>query len=184
MKDFRIMKRVQYFFRCYFNQAFDYDALDWLIDNYKTSDSEESTQTLISELHQLIQTNNYELAAKIMLEYGGRDFNSLEKTEKFIKYIYNRFLEIPTDVKAEDFYKKVKCVFCPICTPKIVVDRFSLIKKATVIGKDLQIFICKYCKVMWPTEDIRADNSTDYKKFMRTLGLKGTWKELCDVDDL
>ena len=62
--------------------------------------------------------------------------------------------------------------------------KFSLIEKATVIGKDLQIYICKPCKLVWLTEDIRTDNAQDYKKFMKSIGLKGLWKELEDVDIL
>ena len=59
-----------------------------------------------------------------------------------------------------------------------------MIEKATVIGKELQIYICRPCKLVWLTEDIKVDNAQDYKKFMRMLGFKGLWKELKDVDYL
>ena len=97
-----------------------------------------------------------------------------------------KIIEVPEKfIKPEDFYKDCKVVFCPVCTPDVENGiKFSLIEKATVIGKDLQIYICKPCKLVWLTEDIRADNAQDYKKFMRSLGLKGLWKELNDVDTL
>jgi hypothetical protein len=77
-------------------------------------------------------------------------------------------------------------VFCPVCCPdpEKIKTRYSLIEKATVIGKNVQIYICKPCKLAWLTEEIRADNAQNYKKFMKTLGLKGLWKELTDVDIL
>ena len=53
-----------------------------------------------------------------------------------------------------------------------------------MIGKDLQIYICKPCKLVWLIENIQADNAQDYKKFMKNLGLKGLWKELSDIDTL
>ncbi len=99
--------------------------------------------------------------------------------------LYNRFTGKSTSVVANDFEKKLKGVFCPVCCPNPkIAKKFSLIEKAMIIGKNMQIFICKPCGLVWLTEDIRADNAKYYKKFMKTLGLKGLWKELSNVDTL
>jgi hypothetical protein len=177
------MEKIKYFFECYFNQAWDYYDLNYLIKNYKSRENQLSVHSLINELHQIITTNNYELVATIIDKHGGRIFDDMADMEKFIKYIYDRFLNIPTTVKAEDFYSKL--TFCPRCnTEPYDDDSDNLVEKATVIGKNVEIYICKFCKIMWPTKDIRVDNAQDYKKFMQLLGLKGTWKELYDVDFL
>jgi hypothetical protein len=99
--------------------------------------------------------------------------------------MYNRLIGKPVTLNTEGFYKNCKVAFCPVCCPDPeVATTFSLIDKATIIDINIQIYICKPCKLVWLTEDIRADNAQDYKKFMRTLGLKGLWKELCNVDTL
>lgn len=176
------MEILKKFLKCYFPQTFGFDDLDRIIQDFKGHPSEIQ---LISELHQIIQTKSYALAARIIDEYGDRKLDNLEETEKFIKFLYDRFIDKPTDVKAEDFSGKAKIVLCPVCCPnseKIKV--INLIEKATIIGKEMQIYICRPCKLVWLTEDIRADNAQDYKKFMKTLGLRGLWKELSDVDIL
>ena len=96
-----------------------------------------------------------------------------------------RFITIYFAVKliGQDFIKIFKGVYCPVCTPDIEkATKFSLIEKATIIQNNQEIFICKPCKLVWLSEDIAKANAQDYKKFMRTLGLKGLWKELKDVD--
>lgn len=178
------MNRMKYFFQCYFNQVCDFDQLDPLIKEYREIEFPMHTENFIKELHGIIQTKNYELAAKFMSKYGARNFRDLEKTEKFIKYIYNKFLDLPTDVKADDFSNKYPCIFCPVCTPGEIVDKFSVLGLHEIIGKDIQIYLCKPCKLMWPADpdNISADNAQDYKKYMRSLKLKGTWKELHNID--
>lgn len=178
------MNRLKYFLECcfHFNESFDY--LDQLIKEFRKTESDLCQALFIKELQDFIHTGNYRAASQIIKKYGRRTFN-LEKTEKFIKFLYDRLIDRPTDVKPEDFQKKFKGVFCPVCCPKPkIAIKFSLIEKATVISKDLQIYICKPCKLVWLTEDVRSDNAQDYKKFMRSLGLKGLWKELKDVDIL
>ncbi len=175
------MEMLKKFFRCYFHQGVYFDELDRIIHDFKGHPSEFQ---LITELHQIIQTNNYVLAGKIIKKYGGRTLD-LEKTEKLINFLYDRFTDKPTVVTSEDFKRKCQVVLCPICcpdqeNPKMII----LIQKAKIIGKDMQIFACKNCKHVWLTEDIRIDNAQDYKKFMKSLGLKGLWKELSDVDIL
>lgn len=177
------MEMLKYFLTCYFHFNAGFDDLDYLIQDFK-KEVESQQLKFIRELHHIIQIKNYTLASQIIKKYGHKTFD-LEKTEKFIKFLYDRLIDRPTDVKPKDFQKKCKVVFCPVCTPDPeVVTVFGLIEKATVIGKDLQIYICKPCKLVWLTEDIRADNAQDYKKFMKSLGLKGLWKELKDVDYL
>ena len=121
---------------------------------------------------------------KIIKKYGQRTFNT-EKTKKFINFLYDRFLNQPTKVNPQDFQKKFKGIFCPTCCPNPkIATQLSLIKNATIIKNNLQIYICKPCKLVWLTENIQADDAQDYKKFMKTFGLKGLWKELKNVDYL
>jgi len=161
----------------------DYADLDRIIELFKT-EKKNIQKKLMVELATIIQTNNYKKGQIYARQYGERRI-SLEKTRILIKFLYDRIIDNPTDVKATDFIKDCKVVFCPGCCPDPEkTKKFSLIEKATVIGKDVQIFICKPCKLVWLSEDIRAENAQDYKKFMKKLGLKGLWKELCDVDVL
>lgn len=178
------MKTLKYFFECYFNQSFGFEDLDKRILDFKREVCSIREQ-LISDLDEIIQTNKYAFASRIISKYGDRTFDEKE-TEKFIKYLYYQFLDKPTTVKAADFKKKYKIIFCPICTPYPKIATIPiLIDKATVIDKNIQIYICKHCKLIWLDEnDIRSDNAFDYKKFMKANGLKGQWKELKDIDVL
>ncbi len=177
------MEMIKYFFKAYFNQSFGFDELDGLIEEFKSDERMETLHKLIVELHQIIQTKSYVYAAKIINKCG---FSmDLSQTEQLIKYIYNKLTDQPATINRSDFVKDCKVIFCPVCTPDPEkAKKFSLIENATVIGKDVQIFICKPCKLVWLSEDIRVENAQDYKKFMKKLGLKGLWKELCDVDVL
>jgi len=176
------MEMLKYFLDCYFHFNAGFDDLDDLIQDFK---KEIDTQQLkfIRELYHIIQTKNYTLASHILKKYGSRNLDDLKEVEKFINFLYDRLIDQPTEVKPEDFQKKFKGVFCPVCTPDPeAVTTFSLIEKATIIKNGLPIYICKPCKLVWLTEDIRADNAQDYKKYMKTLGLKGLWKELENID--
>jgi len=177
------MKMLQYFFTCYFHLNEDFNNLDNLIQDFK-EEVESQQLKFIRELYYIIQMKNYDLASKCIKKYGYKTLNE-ETTKKFINFLYDRLIDRPTEVKAEDFQKKFKGVFCPTCCPNPkIATQLSLIEKATIIGNDLHIYICKPCKLVWLTEDIRADNAQDYKKFMKTLKLKGLWKELKDIDYL
>jgi len=178
------MEKLKNFFQCYFNQSADFDDLDKIIEDLKKPGEQAYRFQLITELHQIIQTKSYAYAANIIDKYGDRTPN-LSQTEQLLKYIYNKLTDQPATINRSDFVKDCKVVFCPVCTPDPEkTKKFSLIEKATVIGKDIQIYICKPCKLVWLTEDILADNAQDYKKLMKRLGLKGLWKELCDIDIL
>lgn len=178
------MEMLKYFFECPFNQGESFDDLDKIIQDYKTQETAECQLKFITELHQIIQTKSYALAAKIMKKYGQRILD-IEKAGKLINFLYDRFIDRPTTVKATDFKRNVKVVFCPICCPDLKKAQPSnLIDKATITEKNRQIYICKPCKLVWLTEDIRADNAHDYKKFMKSIGLKGFWNELSNVDIL
>ncbi len=175
------MEMLKKFFRCYFTQSEGFEDLERIIQDFKGHPSEHQ---LIADLHQIMRTKNYELASQIIDKYGDRIL-SLEKTEKLINFLYDRFIDRPTNVKAEDFAKKIKGIFCPVCCPNPkTATFFSLIEKATIKATGVQIYICKPCKLAWLTEDIRTDNAQDYKKLMKSLGLKGLWKELSNVDVL
>ena len=178
------MEILKNFFECYFNQSFYFDDLDKIIQDLNNPGDEAYRLQLITELHQIIQTQSYDLASRLMKKYAGKILN-LELTEKVIKFMYNRLMGQPAFLDRKDFVKDYKVVFCPVCCPNPETAKtFSLIEKATVAGKKLQVYICKSCWLVWLTEDIRADNAQDYKKFMKKLGLKGQWDELCDIDTL
>jgi hypothetical protein len=120
-----------------------------------------------------------------MEKYGNRELDNLDEVKKIINFLYDKLIDKPTKVKAEDFRKIFKGIFCPVCCPhpeKTIP--LSLIEKATVIANNLEIYICKPCKLVWLTEDIKTNNAHNYKKFMRTLKLKGLWKELKNIDYL
>lgn len=178
------MKTLKNFFECYFHQNEGYDSLDEIVENLKKTEDDIYRLQLITDLNLIIQTKGYRLASKIIDEYGGRILD-LDKTEKIINFLYDRLTGKPSKIKPEDFKKKVKVVLCPFCcpdqeNPKMII----LIQKANIIEKNIQIYICKDCKHVWLTDDIRIDNAQDYKQYMKTLGLKGLWNELSDVDIL
>lgn len=177
------MDKLKHFFECYFHFNEGFDDLDRLIQDFKKEIESEQLK-FIKELHSIIEMNNYVMASQIIKKYGHRTFD-IEKTKKFIKFLYDRLIDQSTDTKPQDFKKNCKVIFCPICTPDPEVTiKFSLIEKATVIEKNLQIYICRPCKLIWLTENIQTDNAQDYKKFMKTLGLKGLLKELKNIDYL
>ena len=147
------MDFLKNFFECYFHQNESFDGLNWIIQHLKKPEEEIYRLQLINELYQIIQSSNYVLAAKIIKKYGGRTLD-LEKTEKLIKFLYDRFTDRPTDAKPEDFKRKVKVIFCPVCCPEPNLTS-SMIQKATIITNEEQIYICKPCKLVWLTEDIR-----------------------------
>ena len=175
------MNGLKYFLENYFDVNENFDCLDHLIQEFKRIESNLCKTLFIKELNDFIQTKNYFTALRIIKKYGHRIFNA-EETEQFINFLYDRLLDMHTNIKQEDFEKKYKSVLCPVCTPDPkAVEIFGLIEKAIVINKDFQIYICRPCKLVWLTKDIRSDNAQDYKKFMRTLGLKESWKELTDI---
>jgi formate dehydrogenase maturation protein FdhE len=69
-------------------------------------------------------------------------------------------------------------IFCPFC------DGQGLIDKASIVGKGTPIYICEECDTMWKTIEIREDNCENFKKFMQSIGLKGKWSELTNVERL
>lgn len=69
-------------------------------------------------------------------------------------------------------------IFCPFCAGQGLID------KASVTGKDIQIYICEECDTMWKTSDIREDNCENFIKFMKSIGLKGRWEELTNIERL
>lgn len=175
------MEYIKNFFECYFNQSAYTEELDSLLHNLKKSEHEEYRFKLITELHLIIQTKSYKLASKIARKYGGRIWD-IETTEEILKYIYDRLIDRPATLNLNP-PPKCKIVYCPTCTPDIEsATTYSLINKATITAKNVEIYFCKPCKLVWTTEDIRADNAQDYKEFMKSLGLKGFWNELHDVD--
>jgi len=114
------------------------------------------------------------------------EFDDLAQTEKFINYLYDKLLDKHTDVKATDFIKQYKVIDCPICTqdPKLT-ELPKIIYKATLVGEDIEIYLCKLCENGWlDADNIRIDNAVRYKDLIKAHGLRGWWKELKDVDFL
>lgn len=171
--------------QCYFCQTFGFDDLDERINDFK-SEAEVIQKELIKEIETVIEKKNYSFLSEFMKKHCDMEFDDLSELEKFINYLYNRLLDRPTKVKATDFIKKYKVVFCPICTqdPKLA-QLPKIIYKATIIGKNIEIYLCKLCETGWLDEnDIRINNGRNYKELMRANDLKGWWKELKDVDFL
>ncbi len=181
----KFKNRLKYFMECYFCQTFDFNELDDLIMEFKRIENDLCKELFVQELGHFIDTENYVKAARIIKRYGDRIFD-LEKTKEFINYLYDKLRDRPTDVKATDFIKKCRVILCSVCTPDPeMVMEFGIIDKATIIANNIQIYICKPCKLVWlDGNDIRADNTIDYKKFMEANELKGFWSELKDIDVL
>ncbi len=182
-----ILEVFKNFFECCFHQNESFDFLDQIINDIKHPNDYDYRIKLITDLYYIIQTKNYKLAAKIMWKHGGRDFQDLEKMEKFIKYLYDKFTDRPTDVVASDFMKKIRCVFCPFCTPDSEADGayLCLIYKATIIENNQQIYLCKRCRSMWLSDsDLSPQAAKSYKLYMKELGLPNVLKELRDIDFL
>ena len=99
------MKMFQYFFECYFTEVCGFEELDELIAWVKGFESKISQIQFISELEKIIANDSYGKASRIIEKYGGRIFN-LEETKALTIYIYNKMLNIPTNVKANDFAGK------------------------------------------------------------------------------
>jgi len=178
------MDKLKYFLTCYFHLNEDFDSLDNLIKEFKKLENDKNQSLFIQELYNIIQTKNYQLASKIIEEYGYKLLN-LEQTKRVIIYIYNQLLNLPAFLNTKDFYKDCQIVFCPICTPDPEsATTLNLIEKAIIKKNGLQIYICKPCKLVWLTENIQTNNAQDYKNFMKTFGLKGLWKELKNIDYL
>lgn len=74
--------------------------------------------------------------------------------------------------------KIMSSVYCPFC------DGQGLVNKAKVIDKNIKIYICEECDTMWRNPEIREDNCENFRKFMNSIGLKGLWEELTDVERL
>ena len=176
------MKVFKSFFECFFNQTFYFDDLDKILKNIKQIEYDDYRLQFITELHAIIQTKNYKLASKIIKKYGSKILN-IEETERVLSYIYDILLDKNVILDTTGFYRNCKAIFCPLCCPDPEkIKTFSLIEKATIIENNQQIYICKPCKAVWASEDIRADNAQNYKTFMKSIGLKGFWIELRDID--
>ena len=178
------MKKLKYFLDCYFHFNADFTELDELIEDFK-KESSSSQLEFIYELREIIDTKNYAKAARIIKRYGERTFD-LRVTKKFINYLYDKLLDKPTTVKATDLIEPYKIVFCPICTQDPKLEKLlTIIYKATIVGKDIEIYLCKTCETGWLDEDnIQSNNGHNYRELMKANGLRGWWKELKDVDFL
>ncbi len=97
------MEMMKYFFECCFNVSEDYRDLNFVIERFK-KEKAITQEKLIQELRFIIETSHYEKAQKYIEEYGLREM-SLSKTKVFIKFLYDKLCDIPTNVTPNDFYK-------------------------------------------------------------------------------
>lgn len=74
--------------------------------------------------------------------------------------------------------RNLKMVFCPFC------DGQGLIDRATIQGTNIDIYICNECDTMWKTAKISENNCENFKEFMNSLGFRGLWEELTNVQRL
>jgi len=180
------MKILKYFLQGYFNQSMSFDDLDMLIHKFRMKEKNTLFLELIDELDSIIKSKNYNKVFLAMKKDRDLILDNPLEAEKFINYLYDKFLNRPTKLRAQDFVKEYKIIFCPVCTPdpkRTILP--ILIDKAIVMANNIQIYVCKPCKLVWLDEnDIRADNAMDYKKFMKANGLKGFWNELKDIEVL
>ncbi len=93
------------FFKGIFCQTFGFDELEDILQDYKNPDWEHDRLGLVTDLLTIIHTKSYKEACKIMAKEGSKSFD-VEQGEKFIKFLHDRLLEIPTEVKATDFSGK------------------------------------------------------------------------------
>ncbi len=182
-----MLETLKGFFETSFNGYECFDCLDHIIHFFKKDEYYDYRTLIITDLYHIIQTKNYKLADKIIRKYGERKFDNLDEVERFIKYLYDKFTDRPTDVVASDFMKKIRCVFCPFCTPDSEADGayLCLIYKATIIENNQQIYLCKRCRSMWLSDsDLSPQAAKSYKLYMKELGLPNVLKELRDIDFL
>ena len=180
------MEMLEYFFTCSFSYNSSYEELDDAIKKFKKNKTSAHHLRFITELHHIIQTKNYASASKIIEKTGAWSFkNHLERFEKLLNYIYDCLLDRPTTVKGVDFLTDFKLIPCPSCCPDIEkedLERIIVIEKATITKNNMLVYVCKPCSIIWLTEDISLDKAHDFKKYMKSIGLHGWWKELHDRD--
>ena len=178
------MKMLRHFFLCYLNYSTSYDQLDDIIKDFKNSEESVDYLQFVTELHHIIQTKNYAFANKIIERTETRSFKkNLKRLEKLLNYIYDCLLDRPTTVKGIDFISDLKYISCPSCSPEDGKESaYRIIEKATITKNDMIVYVCKPCSLIWLTEDISLDKAQGFKKYMKSIGLHGWWKELHDRD--
>ena len=97
------MKILKYFFECCFHEGSYYEDLDEIIKNFKDFENKKTKEELTSELNNIIKTNNYEKALRLIDKYSGR-IMSFKKIKIFIKFLYDKMCNIPTTIVPKDFY--------------------------------------------------------------------------------
>lgn len=149
-------------------------------------ESAESVSDIISELEVIIAKKQYNEIHLIMGTYGNMEFPNIKYTAKFIEYLYHKFTSQKKATHAYYFENCDECIFCPSCESDVNVKLWSnVIQKATIIKNNQNVAICKACSLIWlHPDDIRRENALNYKEYMQSLGLKGLWQELKDVDIL
>lgn len=69
-------------------------------------------------------------------------------------------------------------MICPRCNGQ------GTVVKATVIEKNLGIYLCDECDATWlDGQTISISNFQDFGEVMNKLGYKGLWSELKDIDE-
>ncbi len=130
------METLKYFLECYLNQSMAMKDLDVLVRDFQQTEPLALQKNFISELGNIIKTKNYET----VLEYirKSRGHLHIKVVELFVKYLYNKFSNIPSDVTVHDIchYEKIN----------VLKDFFEEYSQTNEPIMDLDTFIQKFKK--------------------------------------
>lgn len=97
------MEMLKRFLEVYFCESFYFEDLDRRIQDFRNSAKQYDQKKLIAELDNIIKTNNYEKAIQYIKKYGMRKM-SFKMTKIFIKFLYDKMCNTPTNIEPKDFY--------------------------------------------------------------------------------
>jgi formate dehydrogenase maturation protein FdhE len=69
-------------------------------------------------------------------------------------------------------------LYCPFC------DGQGVIYKAKIKDTQTEIYICDECDTIWRNKNINENNCERFKDLMNSIGYKGLWSELTDLERL
>lgn len=71
---------LTYFMECYFNMTFYDDELDSLIEEFNLNENIKKRKMFKSEIEHILKEENWEIAKKIIKEYGFRNMDKEKMT--------------------------------------------------------------------------------------------------------
>jgi len=128
------MKTFENFLDCWLNQSMNLEELDDIIEELKRGTT--YPKMLSDELNNIIKTNNYENASEYIRKHRGK--MNIRQAALFVKYLYNKLSNIPTDVTVHDI-----CHYEKINVLKEFFEEYSQANKNIM---DLDTFIKKFRK--------------------------------------